>query len=514
MTPPVIAPGESLSLLNASQRARALDSLADGPPVDLLVVGGGVTGCGVALDAASRGMSVALIEAHDLAFGTSRWSSKMVHGGLRYLAKGDIAVAWESAVERERISQHIAPHLVHPFVQVIPFTNSDSLPGRTITRSGMRAGDVLRRATGVSSGYLPAPRLVNPDIAHRLIPGLLPRAVDSAATAWDCRLEDDARFVVALARTAAAYGAQICTHTRALSVDASGAHARDELTGSEFQIRALNVINATGVWAGTVDKNVTVTASRGTHVVVRSQRLGMPTGALTLPVPDHFGRFVFAIPQFNGLTYIGLTDEPVPGDIPDVPVAPSTDVQWILDVINLGLANPLTEEDVVGTYAGLRPLVSDPNSTSDESTADISRRHLVTGQRGELITVTGGKLTTYRQMAQDAVDRISDVPCRTATLPLVGFGAGTPDGLPRRLTRRFGSEASILAGLNDSDPDLLKPLGDGTVRALRAEVLWASMAEGAITYADVAERRLRVSMAPADEEAVRAEIVELMDTFN
>lgn len=510
MTVPAIAPANPQSLLNRQTRERTKDTLATVEVVDVLVIGGGVTGCGVALDAASRGLSVALVEAHDLAFGTSRWSSKMVHGGLRYLAKGDIGVAWESATERALISQYIAPHLVHPFVQVIPFQRGDDFATRAATRAGLQAGDVLRRASRLPTRYLPAPRMINPDVAFQLVPGLPQGRIESAMTGWDCRLEDDARFVTALARTAAAHGAHILTHARATELTQDGARVRDELDGSVLEIAARNVINATGVWAGTIDPDVAITASRGTHLVVRSERLGMPVGALTYPVPGHFGRFVFAIPQFNGLTYIGLTDEPAPGPIPDVPTAPEGDIDWILDVINLGLQRQLERADVVGTYAGLRPLVTSPDADLDAPTADVSRRHLVRGGAGRLITVTGGKLTTYRRMAQDAVDLVTDRTCVTPRLPVVGFGASSSDA-PRRLRRRFGSESGALMRLADGDASLLAPLAAGAVPILGVEVLWSVLAEGAMTYEDVVERRLRISMVPSDEAAAREEIEQLID---
>jgi len=300
------------------------------------------------------------------------------------------------------------------------------------------------------------------------------------------------------------------TATRALDIDSGGADVVDELDGLRYRINAIHVINATGVWAGSLDPEVELTPSRGTHVVVRAERLGNPRASLTIPVPGSFGRFVFAIPQFNGLVYIGLTDVPADGPIPDIPQADEEEIDWILDIISLGLETPLTRDDVVGTYSGLRPLVRNP--VVEQSTADISRRHLITGGRGEVITITGGKLTTYRRMAQDAVDLITDRPCVTTETPLVGVGPTTNEGaIPDRLIRRFGSEAALVASLADDDPSLLRPISDSApTDVLGVEVLWAQRAEGALNYDDIVSRRTRISLVPADEEVLRPSIEKLM----
>jgi glycerol-3-phosphate dehydrogenase len=518
MTQSIIRPGDRLSMLNRARRDRDRNHLASGANVDVLVIGGGVTGVGVALDVATRGLSVALVEAHDYAFGTSRWSSKMVHGGLRYLAKGDVGVAWESATERAAIGKTIAPYLVHPFAQLIPIFDTTESKSNITTWLGMHAGDVLRRATRVSSSALPRPTRIAADEARQLIPALLSDGLVGADIGWDYQLEDDARFVVAIARTAAAYGALMLTGTRAVDIDARGAAVVDELDGTHYRIDAKSVINASGVWAGTLDPSVELIPSRGTHVVVRAERLGNPRASLTIPVPGSFGRFVFAIPQFNGLVYIGLTDVPANGPIPDIPQAEAEEIDWILDIISLGLATPLTRDDVVGTYSGLRPLVRQPDPASqaggriqpadNQSTADISRRHLITGRPGEVITITGGKLTTYRRMAQDAVDLITDRPCVTSKTPLVGVGPVSTDAtLPARLIRRFGSEAALVASIASDNPSLLEPISTAVpTDVLGVEVIWAQIAEGALSYDDIVSRRTRISLVPADERALRSSI--------
>ncbi len=507
-----IRPGDPMSLLTAARRRRERDELANGHVVDLLVIGGGVTGVGVALDAATRGLDVALIEAHDYAFGTSRWSSKMIHGGLRYLATGKVGVAWESAVERACIAQHVAPHLVHPFAQLVPIFDSTTRKDLAITRAGLTAGDALRRASRLPSSRLPGPSRINADRVRELIPAVQTDGLRGAFVSWDFKLEDDARLVVSIARTAAAYGARLITRARAISIAADGAHVEDTLDGGEFEIRARNVINATGVWAGTLDPQVELTPSRGTHLVLPAAALGRPKASLTVPVPDHFGRFVFTIPQFDDLVYIGLTDVPAPGPIPDVPRPDADEVDWILDVFNRSLNKAVTRADVIGSFAGLRPLAANP--AEGAATADISRHHLITGGTGEVITVTGGKLTTYRRMAQDAVDKISDVKCQTQRIALVGAGATPIDpAIPHRLVRRFGSEASLVAGLADGDNSLLQPLSsESHSRVLGVEVLWAQQAEGALNIEDVLERRTRISLVPGDSALVNEAVSALLGT--
>jgi len=502
-------PTDPTSMLSAERRLRELEALAAGKQVDLLVIGGGVTGAGVALDAASRGLTVALIDKDDLAFGTSRWSSKLVHGGLRYLASGRVGVAWESAVERARIMSFIAPHLTRPMPQLIPIMSDTRSMDRRLNSIGFRAGDVLRRVSRLSGRILPAPRFISADRAHRLAPSLDRSRLRGALIGWDGQLEDDARLVIAIARTAAAYGASIITYCAADQLRPDGATVTDRVSGDAFDIRARNVINATGVWAGDLDPRVTLRPSLGSHAVLRAETLGNPRAAVTVAVPGHFGRFVFALPQPNGLAYVGLTDEPLDGPIPDHPVAPRADLDWILGNLSLALARPVDSSDAVGSYAGVRPLV-DMSGGADSPSADISRQHLVLGERGQVVTVTGGKLTTYRRMAQDAVNRITDVPCRTERLPLVGAGRPLRDrakAYPPRLVRRFGAEAPRVAALAEGRPELLKPLGgNDEVDVLGVELIWGAIAEGALNLADLSERRTRLSLVPGDLDTAREDL--------
>ncbi|REE95175.1 glycerol-3-phosphate dehydrogenase/oxidase [Thermomonospora umbrina] len=492
------------SSLNAARRARELAALPD-ETVDLLVVGLGATGAGVALDAASRGLSVAAIDAHDLAFGTSRWSSKLIHGGLRYLASGQVDVARESAVERGALMERVAPHLVRAAPFVLPLTPTVSRSQAALARTGFAAGDALRLAARTPRALLPGPRRLSAAETRLLAPGLRGGGLRGGLLSWDGRLTDDARLVTALARTAAAHGARILTRVRALYVGGDGALVRDELTGEELRVRARAVVNAAGVWAGGLVEGVRLRPSRGTHLVVRSRSLGDPAAGLHVPVPGEPNRFVLVIPQEDGRTYVGLTDEPVDGPVPDVPVPSEGEIGFLLDVLGTVLDVPLRRDDVIGAFAGLRPLLDDGHGR----TADISRRHAVLTGRDGVVTVVGGKLTTYRRMAQDAVDAVIAArgltagPCRTARLPLVGAAPRARlEALdaPARLVRRYGTEAPRVAALAREEPALAGTVAPG-LPVTGAELAWAVRHEGALDAADLLDRRTRIGLVPADREA-------------
>lgn len=409
--------------LDAARRARELTELSEGEMVDVLVVGGGIVGTGTALDAAARGLSAALVERGDLAQGTSRWSSKLVHGGLRYLAHGDVGVAWESARERA-ILMDAAPHLIRPLPMLIPLGSAVGRGAGVKLEAGLRAGDLLRAAAGTSRRRLPPARRVSAEEARRLAPGLTDRQLRGALLHWDAQLEDDARLVVAVARTAAAHGARILTYARASALRADGATIHDEHgTGAAFDVKARHVVNATGVWAGALSGGaVALRPSKGSHLLVPAAALGEPRAAVNAPLPDSGGsRFVFAVPRADGLVMVGITDEPFEGSIPDEPPVDADEQAFLLQAVNRVLDRALTHEDVVGRFAGLRPLLA----AGDGATADLSRRHAVVEHDG-ILTVVGGKLTTARRMAQDAVDRIAARAgvraglCATARIPLAG----------------------------------------------------------------------------------------------
>ena len=506
-----IAPGDPSSLLTADRRQRERDALASGEVVDVAVIGGGATGTGIALDAASRGMSVALIEAHDLANGTSRWSSKLIHGGLRYLANGQVGVAWESATERAHLMTTVAPHLIRAVPQLMPVFSDTTREEQLTIKAGLRAGDLLRRASRVSSSRLPRPRHISASEALRLAPHLPADRLEGAMVGWDGQLEDDARLVVAIARTAAAYGAKIITYAHAESVGAGGVVVRDSLDGGTFTLNARHVVNATGVWAGTLDARVNLQPSRGAHVVLRSHALGHPSAAITVPVPDQRSRYVFALPQRDDLVYVGLTDVPVNGPVPDTGSAPVEDIDWILNVLSSALDAPIDSSSAVGSFVGYRPLLAAEAHHAHDShaTADLSRSHAVLGSPNDVLTVTGGKLTTYRRMAQDVVDKISDVRCHTATLPLVGAGpVWHPGQIPARLLRRYGSEGPLVAALAEHDAQLLAPMGS-EVDVRGVELLWGQQAEGATCIEDLVERRTRISLVPADLHEVLPRATEI-----
>jgi glycerol-3-phosphate dehydrogenase len=388
--------------LSSERRARDLADL-DGGAFDVVVVGGGVTGAGVALDAASRGLSVALLERADLAAGTSRWSSKLVHGGLRYLAHGEIGLARESARERAVLMGTTAPHLVRPLPFLVP-----DVAGRSVSAlaaAGSRLGDLVRLSVAGGRGSLPPTSRVGPAEVARLAPGVRPGR--GGVVFWDGQLADDARLVVTLARTAAAHGARVVTGAAVTAV--SGPEVFVDLDdGSSLTVRAGAVVTAAGVWAQRLAPEVRLVPSRGSHLVLPGPVLGSPSAALTVPLPGSRSRYVFALPQPGGLVYLGLTDEPVAGPVPDDdPVPDEAEVRQLLDTVNQVLAVPLTRADVIGAYAGLRPLVlpASAGTGPDGATADLSRRHLLTWH-GAVLTVVGGKLTTYRAMAEQTVDAV------------------------------------------------------------------------------------------------------------
>jgi len=552
--------------LTPARRARELEALAGGERVDVLVVGGGITGAGIALDAASRGLSVALVERGDLAQGTSRWSSKLVHGGLRYLEHGDWRLAWESARERARLMESIAPHLVRPLPFVIPLGTGVSRREAARTMAGLRLGDGLRAGARTRRSVLPPARRISALEARRLAPALAEDGLRGALLSWDGQLEDDARLVVTVARTAAAHGARILTRVRVASVDADGADAVDvsragasragasragasragvspaggaDLGGADaggadagdgsgvdggrsggasgagaaLRIRAGRVVLAAGVWTGELTGVARLRPSQGSHLLVPAKRLGSPRVAVNVPVPGERGRWVFALPRTDGLVAIGLTDVPVDA-LADVPRPTAAEEAELLAHASAALAVRLAPEDVVGRYAGLRPLLAEDHDheppargAGDRVTADLSRRHAVLEDAATgALAVVGGKLTTYRAMAQDAVDRITDRPCRTAGLPLLG--AASPAVLravagSEPLVRRYGTEAPAVLALADGRPELLEPLAPG-VPWCGAELVWALRHELVMEADDLVSRRTRASLVPAWGEAVLA----------
>jgi glycerol-3-phosphate dehydrogenase len=483
------------SSLNAVRRARELESLGHAP-IDVLVIGGGVTGAGVALDAAARGLSVVLAEKHDLAFGTSRWSSKLVHGGLRYLASGAFGIAHESAVERGILIDHTAPHLVAPFPQVVPLLPQVSHRHAALVRAGFLAGDALRASAHTSSQTLPRSRRISGPQVRRFAPTVRTSGLRGGLLAWDGQLYDDARLTIAIARTAASLGARVLTRCAGEQVTGHGAVLRDQLTGHSYDVDARVVINAAGVWAGQVAPGIELRPSRGTHLVLSQDSFGGLIAGLTIPVPGSMSRFVFALPAPDDRVYVGITDEDAPGAIPDVPLASEEEIDFLLETVSSALRSPLTRADLLGTFSGLRPLLR----TGIGSTADISRRHAVITAPDALVTIVGGKLTTYRRMAEDALDAalsaagITAASCSTRRLPLVGAAsrkALAAVAAPSRLVRRYGTEAVAVAG----DVGRAGAICDGT-GITAAELRFAVQHEGALDEDDLLDRRTRIGLDP------------------
>jgi glycerol-3-phosphate dehydrogenase len=488
---------------------RITPGLAGAPTdVDVVVIGLGITGVGVAPAAATRGLSVLAVDAQDLAFGTSRWSSKLVHGGLRYLASGQVGVAHESAVERGVLMDVTAPHLTHAMPTLMPFGSDMPRHQAVAARAATWAGDLLRRGAGTSVETLPRPRHLSRTEALQLAPSLRRNGLRGAMLGWDGQLEDDARLVTTVARTAAAHGAHVRTRARVVSATGTSVRVRDELTGAMHDVAARAVVNATGVWAGDLVEEVQLRPSRGTHLVLREETIPDLRVVVYAPVPDSFNRFVLVLPQPDGTLYVGLTDEPADGPVPDVPLPTEPEIGFLLDVVSAAFEQPIHRTDVVGAFAGLRPLLDVP---SEGETADISRRHAVLTSRTGVVTIVGGKLTTYRWMAQDAVDAalaesgLDAGPCRTQALPLLG--AAPRDVLagleqPERLVRRFGTDAELVlrsagsvTGL--SEDELLAPVSDDVPVTL-AELVFGVTHEGAHDVDDLLDRRTRVGLVPAD----------------
>jgi glycerol-3-phosphate dehydrogenase len=490
------------SSLNAARRSQELERIAAGERIDLLVIGGGVTGAGVALDAASRGLRVVLLERRDLANGTSRWSSKLAHGGLRYLRQLQVGVAWESARERHVLMTRTAPHLVRPLPFVAPLDQTTGPVFGVLTETALRVGDGMRIASRTSRRVLPGPRRISRHEALRLTPAMRNTELRGGLLFWDGQLEDDARLVIAIARTAAAHGARILPYCEATTLDGEHVAVRDVVSGQSFDIRATHVVNAAGVWADRLAPGVTLRPSKGSHIVVRSSALGNPRAAMIAPVPGASARWVGATPTRDWVI-VGVTDDEYSGPIEDEPQVSDGERDFMLDVLNRSLQRPLSPDDVIGGYAGFRPLLAG----REGSTSDLSRKHaIVRDDDTGVHTVVGGKLTTYRRMAEDAVDAVlgPGAPrCRTTTLPLVG---AAPQAVlrgidaPARLVQRYGIEAPGLMRLAEHDPSLLQPIADG-VHALGVELRFGVLHEGALTAADLLDRRVRLGLVPEERRA-------------
>jgi glycerol-3-phosphate dehydrogenase len=497
--------------------------MADGRELDVLVIGGGVVGTGAALDAATRGLTTGLLEARDFASGTSSRSSKLIHGGLRYLEMLDFRLVHEALQERGLLLQRLAPHLVKP----VPFLYP--LQHRWWERFYAGAGVALYDGMAVSSGYgagLPIHRHLTRRGAMRLVPSLKKSALVGALQYYDAQV-DDARHTMELARTAASYGAHVANRVKVTGFlrqgeRVTGVQAKDLESGREFEVRAKQVVNATGVWTDDTQAMVGergqyhVRASKGIHLVVPKDRIQSSTGMILRTEKS----VLFIIP-WGRHWLIGTTDTDWHLDKAH-PAATSKDIEYLLDHVNAVLTTPLTREDVEGVYAGLRPLLAGES----ESTSKLSREHVVAHAAPGLVVVAGGKYTTYRVMAKDAIDAAANaldgrVPRSvTKNIPLVGADgyqalwnqrhliaqrSGLHVARIEHLLNRYGALIEEVLDLVAADPSLGEQL-PGTQDYLKAEIVYGAKAEGARHLDDILARRTRISIEAWDRgvEAAQA----------
>lgn len=516
------------SHLTAASRQAALEAMTDSQGVDILVIGGGVTGAGIALDAATRGLRTAIVEAGDWAAGTSAWSSKLVHGGLRYLYNLDFKLVAEALKERGLLLTSTAPHLV----KAQPFLWPLKLPviERAYSAIGIGMYDTMALAGAAGKRTVPAQRHFSKEGTKKVFPGIKDSAFTGAIQFYDARV-DDARLVIDLVRTAAGYGALAASRTQvtAISKDASGrvtgASIQDLETGQTHQVAAKHIINATGVWTeesesmASRDKGLEVLASKGVHITVPRERIKASSGIFTKTEKS----VLFIIP-WQRYWIIGTTDTPYSQD-KERPVATRADIRYVLDQANKLIAEELTEDDIISTYAGLRPLLQ-PVSKGDSQTAStkVSREHTVMEVAPGMSAIAGGKLTTYRVMAEDAVDfalgeRAKDLPSVTEGIKLVGAEGyealasrsqaigqqmGWEADRVEHLLERYGAELEDVMALIAQDPAWGQPLA-AAPQFLRADVLQAVRAEGALHLEDVLVRRVRLDLEASDRGLAAAE---------
>jgi glycerol-3-phosphate dehydrogenase len=507
-------------------RADAIEAIA-GKRFEVVVIGGGITGAGVALDAASRGYSVALLERDDYAIGTSSRSSKMVHGGLRYLQNLDLGLVREALLERQLMVQ-LAPHLVYPTPFLVPAFAEERRDRRlgvglnmydvmATTRVG-RSRREMRSSKEEDEDYYWSPdrhRTISRDEVLDMVPSLAPRDPKNAYLFYDCQT-DDVRLVFTVLGEAQRFGAVTLNGAdvnEVLTKDgrAGGVAFVEAESGERIEVEADNVVNATGVWADRIRPEVVeeedvprIAPSRGTHLLL--DRADLSTGRAACIVPAGEGRAIFALPWY-GRTLVGTTDNDYDGDI-DRPRPASDDIAYLLDAVNAFFGVSLSDSDLVGAYAGVRPLIS----TGDpKKSVDISRKAELYETSSGMLTITGGKLTTWRRMAKQTVDRLveregRDAACHTAEIPL-GMQARpddlqAPDGVSEesvsQLAFRYGHAARAVLDLAWKDPKLAAPIVPGRPDLL-AEAAVAARLEQARSVADVLLRRTRLGLLAAPQ---------------
>jgi glycerol-3-phosphate dehydrogenase len=506
-------------------RARAIEEIA-GRHFEVVVIGGGITGAGVALDAASRGYSVALLERTDYATGTSSRSSKMVHGGLRYLQNFDLGLVREALLERQ-LMVRLAPHLVYPTPFLVPALGEERRDRKlgiglnmydvmATTRAGRSRRE--RRAREEAEDYWSPDRhrTIDRDEVLDLVPALEPRDPHDAYLFYDCQT-DDVRLVLTVLGEAERFGAVMLNGAEVTEVlskngKASGVAFVEAESGERMEVTADNVVNATGVFADQVkpeellgEEDVPrISPSRGTHVLI--DQADLPMGRAACIVPAGEGRMIFSLPWY-GRTLVGTTDNDFDGDITHPRPAPD-DVEYLLNAVNDFFGTSLGESDLVGAYAGVRPLIStgDPRKS-----VDISRKAELYETSSGMLTITGGKLTTWRRMAKQTVDRLveragREAPCHTHEIPLgmearpedLEAPAGVGGEATEQLAFRYGHAARKVLEIARSDPKLAAPIVPGRPDLL-AEVVLAARLEQARSVADVLLRRTRLAILAAPE---------------
>jgi glycerol-3-phosphate dehydrogenase len=508
-------------------RDAALAALQE-DPFDVVVIGGGITGAGVALDAVSRGYSVALVERRDWGAGTSSRSSKLVHGGLRYLQTFDLGLVREALLER-RLLVSLAPHLVRPLALVVP-SFGGKRPDRMLG-TGLHLYDVMareRKRGGADEDWSPERhRTISGEEVAQMLPALAAREPTAGYLFYDCQT-DDVRLVLTVLGEAERFGATVANRLEVTSLlhddngSARGVRCLDTLSGGEVEVRGQTVVNATGVWADRISPDEFYEAeevprirpSRGTHVTLAQDRLRVECGAI---VPAEGGRTIFVLPWL-GRTLIGTTDNDYEGPLDHIPPDPA-DVDYLLEATNRFFGTDLVPADLTGAYAGVRPLIS---SGDPRKSVDISRRAELYETSSGMLTITGGKLTTFRRMAKQVVDRIverdgRDAPCRTHEIPL-GMPV-EPEALPKvegigddtraLLAHRYGYAAHDVLALAQERPELRERIVPDLPDVL-AEVAVAARAEQAHSVGDVLLRRTRLGLLASsavsapDGDAARA----------
>ncbi len=509
-------------------REQAVEALSS-EPFDVVVIGGGITGAGVALDAASRGYSVALVEREDYASGTSSRSSKLVHGGLRYLQQFDVGLVREALLERQ-LMVALAPHLVRPLKMVVPAFEGarlDRIVGMGLNmydvlsidklrgRWRRRGGESREEADGSAEWSPERHRTISGEEVVELLPALAAREPSSGYLFYDCQT-DDVRLVLTVLGEAERFGAICANRLEVVELveedgRAAGVVVQDGEGGGRFTVRAANVVNATGVWADRIRPEElhdaaevpTIRPSRGTHLTVSKERLPVEAGAI---VPAGDGRSIFALPWL-GSVLLGTTDNDYDGDIDHVR-PPEEDVLYLLAATNDFFASDLEPRDVTGAYAGVRPLISRSDA---KKSVDISRKAELYETSSGLITITGGKLTTWRRMAKMAVDRMveredREAPCRTHEIPLgqavepaeLPAVEGVPEASREALAARYGHAAHDVLALAGQRGELAQPIVPGRPDLL-AEAVFAAQREQARDVADVLLRRTRLGLLAARE---------------